>query len=158
MDHHLPHKFLWSIALWMRLYEGAEINRLNHKMYYIPSFSEMLHFMLGCENEAQLFQIFLDLNILDYEYINSPLILFAITNIDTLEKMQPKFRKSQLADWEGEISSIISPQVCLLQNIFSISQHMPHLCIPLLRKASKNGNGGFCVLQSTSIKCLTKGP
>ena len=114
--------------------------------------------MLGYENEAKLFQIFLDLNILDYEYINSPLILFAITNIDTLEKMQPKFRKSQLADWEGEISSIISPQVCLLQNIFSISQHMPHLCIPLLRKASKNGNGGFCVLQSTSLKCLTKGP
>ena len=106
--------------------------------------------MLEYENEAQLFQIFLDLNILDYEYINSPLILFAITNIDTLEKMQPKFRKSQLADWEGEISSIISPQVCLLQNIFSISQHMPHLCIPLLWKASKNGNGGFCVLQSTS--------
>ena len=23
----------------MRLYEGAEINRLNHKMYHIPSFS-----------------------------------------------------------------------------------------------------------------------
>ena len=57
--------------------------------------------MLGYENEAKLFQIFLDLNILDYEYINSPLILFAITNIDTLEKNAAKIQKEPVGGLGG---------------------------------------------------------
>ena len=65
LDHHLPHKFLWSIALRMPLCEGAEINRLNHKMDHIPSFSlREAPFYVGIRKRGKIVS-----DILGFKYI-----------------------------------------------------------------------------------------
>ena len=49
----------------MRLYEGAEINRLNHKMYHIPSFSlREAPFYVGIRKQGKTFS-----DILGFKYI-----------------------------------------------------------------------------------------